>query len=277
MPRPIAIGGVGGSGTRLIASVVRSLGVHTGDDLNSSSDTLWFTLLFKRIEILHAAHTEFDLLTQALSAALQGGSPASGEIRSLIAACARHARPEFSTQWLEARAESLTKAAGAPAHGMRWGWKEPNTHVVIERLWQHLPDLGYIHVFRHGMDMAHSRNQAQLRLWGASALGEDGPCTPRRSLAYWCHVHRRMQDLHSRNRQRMYLLDYDAFCARPEQQAVPLLEFLGLPEREIPRLAGMIVAPRPRSERAPLESFAPRNIEYLRVLGYDVERSSAHA
>mgnify|MGYP004007565703 CR=1 FL=1 len=48
---PVAIGGIGGSGTRLIASVLRDIGFFLGADLNEASDNLWFTLLFKRMEL----------------------------------------------------------------------------------------------------------------------------------------------------------------------------------------------------------------------------------
>ena len=44
MTAPVAIGGVGGSGTRLVAQLLSGAGIHMGDDLNGSSDTLWFTL-----------------------------------------------------------------------------------------------------------------------------------------------------------------------------------------------------------------------------------------
>ena len=45
---PVAVGGVGGSGTRLIASMVSSLGYEMGSNLNHSQDDLTFAVLFKR-------------------------------------------------------------------------------------------------------------------------------------------------------------------------------------------------------------------------------------
>ena len=44
----IAVGGVGGSGTRLIAAFLDRLGIYMGDDQNESLDNLWFNLLFKQ-------------------------------------------------------------------------------------------------------------------------------------------------------------------------------------------------------------------------------------
>jgi hypothetical protein len=42
-----AVGGIGGSGTRLIAGLLREVGFDIGPDLNESLDNLTFTLLFK--------------------------------------------------------------------------------------------------------------------------------------------------------------------------------------------------------------------------------------
>lgn len=45
---PIVIGGVGGSGTRMVAGLLQSFDVNLGDALNESLNILWFTLLFRR-------------------------------------------------------------------------------------------------------------------------------------------------------------------------------------------------------------------------------------
>ena len=43
----ICVGGVGGSGTRVIAMILASLGLNIGNNLNEALDNLTFTLLFK--------------------------------------------------------------------------------------------------------------------------------------------------------------------------------------------------------------------------------------
>ncbi len=58
-PPPVVIGGVGGSGTRLIAQILKDLGYFMGNDLNEANDNLLFPLLFKRIEILSSSEEEF--------------------------------------------------------------------------------------------------------------------------------------------------------------------------------------------------------------------------
>jgi hypothetical protein len=271
-PHPaIAIGGIGGSGTRLVAELLQSAGVHLGDDLNAASDNLWFTLLFKRREITRASAGELDLMTELLVAGLCGGIQLSAATVGLLHDLAALDRPQHSARWLGERVASLVKAAAQPSSGRTWGWKEPNTHVVIEALWQRLPTLRYVHVVRHGVDMAYSSNQNQLALWGSHALGEEGPVTPERSLAYWCRVHRHMRMLLERNPHRMYWLDYDALCLRPESELEKLMQFVGHHAVDIPRMRSAIRPPTgPRKPTGRIATFAPADLECVRSFGYNI-------
>lgn len=45
----IAIGALGGSGTRICAQILIELGVFMGHDLNNANDNLLFTRLFKTL------------------------------------------------------------------------------------------------------------------------------------------------------------------------------------------------------------------------------------
>lgn len=268
---PIAIGGVGGSGTRLIAEWMKALGVFTGSDLNASSDTLWFTLLFKHAGILECGEDEFLALTRAFVAGLTGGSPLPAAAQALLASLAARDRPMETRDWLQQRARSLTAAAMLPAHGGRWGWKEPNTHLVIDRLWRIQPELRYVHVVRHGLEMALSANQNQVRLWGTAVLGEDAAPSPARSLAYWCKVQQRMQRLLEGNPQRVFWLDYDALCRNPEQGVHDLLRFLGLDRSNACALAAQVRIPgAQRHVGQSLSHFRAQDVEYVRSLGYPI-------
>lgn len=265
---PVAIGGVGGSGTRLVAAIVRELGFHLGGDLNAANDTLWFTLLFKRREVLGCSEAEFDLLWDALASALAGGRPASAGVRAMVCGLASRDRPQHPASWLRQRCDTLLAATCAPARGVPWGWKEPNTHVVIERLWQRSPELRYIHVVRHGLDMAYSANQNQLALWGPHVLGSDGPATPARSLAYWCAVHRRMQEMLARNPQRMLWLDFDALCRQPDAAVGAIRAFLGVGGKVSAGTLASIRQPAGRHGRVPAGEFDSGDLAYVRELGY---------
>ncbi len=229
---PVAIGGVGGSGTRAVASILRSLGYCIGADLNSANDNLWFTLLFKRPELLSVPpeHADFERSALLFRAAMLGGNVLSAEQRQWVFSLTGD-RSQHPSAWLQQRAHSLIAAAATRRHApSRWGWKEPNTHVMVDRLVRHFPEMTYIHVMRNGLDMAHSSNQNQLCLWGRFFFGHDNyTMDPYWSLKYWCLVHRRMEAFGKRMGARFLLLNYDDLCLHPARALEQLLGFLKTP------------------------------------------------
>lgn len=266
---PVAVGGVGGSGTRLVAAWLRHLGLNTGCDLNASGDCLWFTLLFKRCDALYCSDHEFDLAAQALVAGLRRGMPLSADMCRLVQLLVHSDRPQHDVDWLRERAVSLMlAAASAPVNESRWGWKEPNTHMVIERLWRSLPALRYVHVVRHGVEVACGGNQNQVRFWGRTVLGGDGPPTPARSLAFWCRVQQRMQRLMGLDPQRIYWLDYNALCREPDSILPGLCRFLGFDPRQGMAVFRDLVRPPSRTVLPDSSGFDPDDLAYVRSLGY---------
>lgn len=272
---PVAVGGVGGSGTRLVAMLLQEMGFHLGSDLHPSVDTRWFTLLFKRREILRCDDTEIGQLAVALRSGLAGGHPLPADIVDLVWQLTKDDRLQHSAPWLHDRARSLIGAAAEPMRPGRWGWKEPNTHVIIDRLWQHMPTLRYVHVVRHGLDMAYSRNQNQVLFWEGVAAGTK--VTPPQSFAYWCKVHRRMQQLLAANADRMFWLDYDALCRDPDRVLPGLCDFLGVQVPTGFRIEDMVKPQPHRYQPQQLDQFAPDDLAFVRSLGYAIEASDSAA
>lgn len=219
------------------------LGYFIGDDLNASNDNLAFTREFKRRGILDVADHEFARLTALFAEEMQTG-------------CRR------------------TDMA-------RWGWKEPNTHLVIDRLLRHLPSLRYIHVIRNDFDMAHSANQNQARLWGDHLLGGDPPdaITPRYSLKYWCAVHRRLfQVIDSADAaDRFLLLHFDDLCRSPVAVLQQLSAFLEVPVAmdRLRDLARIIQPPASRWRAFGLAVFDQEDIDYAVSLGFVTDDTDA--
>ena len=107
---------------------------------------------------------------------------------------ARADRLQHPSDWLTERAIRMRLPA-EPKPGGPWGWKEPNTHLLLPYLVRRFPDMRYIHVVRHGLDMAFSSNQNQLATWGEQfQIPADLP-PPVRSLRYWIAAQRRARDL----------------------------------------------------------------------------------
>ena len=129
---PIVIGGVGGSGTRLFAKMLKDLGFYIGGDLNTAEDNLWFTLLFKRQE-LWPPQAHKDELVQLLkifySAMSEGSIPDTVDPES-IRRLASRARLQHSAEWLSQRVESLLSLKNVSVDSP-WGFKEPNSHIFL--------------------------------------------------------------------------------------------------------------------------------------------------
>ncbi|MFC1601847.1 sulfotransferase, partial [Candidatus Sumerlaeota bacterium] len=189
---PIAVGGMGGSGTRLIAQILEQLGYFLGGDFNRAQDNLWFTLLFKRSDILTVPDAEFDELVRLFQQRMTSPELISQESIDMVKRLAENRRSQHTAAWLRSRAESFIDTRSASARTKRWGWKEPNTHVVLHRLRQRLPAMRYIHVVRNGLDMAFSKNHNQLKTWGPHFLNGPIKVKPYYLLKYWCALHLRV-------------------------------------------------------------------------------------
>lgn len=233
---PVAIGGLGGSGTRVVARMLQLSGCDIGSRLNGALDNLWFTVLFKRIDWTRRAPRPEELelaaalFRRAMTAGL-GGTP--GPAGAQLLDSLRRDLPPNGGWRCGAQVPDLDTLLHSPgAGGDRWGWKEPNTHVFLPALVRHLPGLRYIHVVRDGLDMAFSHNLQQLRNWShLYGLPQDEPESPARQLRYWTAANRRALDFGRTHLQdRFLVVSYEAVCAEPLRHWQRLLRFLGQPE-----------------------------------------------
>lgn len=232
---PVAVGGLGGSGTRVIAAALRHAGLRIGERLNRPLDNLWFTVLFKRLEWLErlpekAELTQAaDMFVRAMTRGLEG--QVTQEEAKLIERLG-NALPPHGTWRCGARladAESLARSNAAPSG--HWGWKEPNTHIFLPALNAAIPNLHYIHVVRDGLDMAYSSNTWQMKHWShfyGLPLSPDTP-QPVRQLQYWIRANNTALNFGRESMPgRFLVIPYEEFCAHTTQHLERLVEFLGL-------------------------------------------------
>lgn len=191
---PVVIGGTGGSGTRLVARLLREMGVALGDHVNESEDALAFVPLYDRY----------------VNAYLETGVTD---------------RARFEADLLQAMRNHLD-----PAGLSAWGWKNPRSIYLLPLLDELIPGLRFVHVVRHGLDMATSANQNQLRLHGRAVLGAACERLPHpvQSALLWKHVNESAANYGGRMPGRYFLLRYEDVCAAPERSLAPLVALLGL-------------------------------------------------
>jgi hypothetical protein len=148
---------------------------------------------------------------------------------------------------------------------------------VLDRLERYFRNMKYIHVARNGLDMAHSHNQNQLKLWGRHFIGEDFSISPRYSLKYWCIIHRRVLEIGQSMGANFLFLNYDQFCSNPEDGISELSGFLAVDSESVPvtRLLGLVNPPDSvgRFRQHGTEIFYEDDVAYVSELGFDIGES----
>ena len=252
------------------------LGVDLGADRNRAHDDLLFTLLFRQPRWLAAtAPGGVDRRLDLYERLRTGGPTGVGDLASLLGAV-----PGFYPRlgrWAGVARAAWSHRRAGPTGSWGWGWKEPNTHVVLEHLVARWPQLRYVHVVRHGLDMAWSRNTQQLERWG-STFGIEPPRdehdVPRAQLDWWIMSTDRAVRLGEALGERYLLLNYDALCAEPKAGVVRLAALLGV-EVTGDQVAGLAAVVDPPSsvgrwrERG-TDRFRPEQLESVAALGFEV-------
>ena len=298
---PLVIGGLGGSGTRVVADIVLAQGWYLGQDLNRAKDNLLFTLLFKRpywrkqlsngvapfqhhMELFERRMagkrlrlSEWPLLLVAFGDAIRYGHDRAGSTRGTVMG-----RILRRIVWSLIRLAKIVSPFSR-AHDLSrpWGWKEPNSHIYLNELSAHYPGMKYIHVIRNGLDMAYSSNQAQLHNWGdlfgiALTPSTSSRQRAQKSLEFWIRANAQAME-RGRNLlgERFLLVNYDDLCLNPKPQIQRMCGFGGsdCSRQEIETLVRIprIGASLGRFRTQDLSIFDPHQIDTVRSLGFRTE------
>ncbi len=278
---PIAVGGLGGSGTRVAAQILTRLGVKLSGPLNYALDSIWYALLFKRRAALVETDGEFNLLAELFFERLRGRRINVSEHRPLIEGFTRTPRQTTGAdQIMEAARSFLADDQATPAApGELVGWKEPNTHAVVERFLRFQPEFRYIHVMRHGVDMAIGGNQNQLRFWGPIFLERTDLSGPGDSLSFWRAVHQRIDRLERLYPGRLLTVKFEDLCLNTDAAVKMIAKFLdvNVNEQTLAEINDYCIAPPSigRYRSASLDAFSPDDIEYVAAKGYALEQGSS--
>jgi len=160
-----------------------------------------------------------------------------------------------------------------------WGWKEPNSHLVLDNLTSYFKDLKYIHTIRYGLDMAFSPNQQQFFNW-AKLYGVDIPermeDVPAASFSYWVKANNRVVELQRKiGSDKIYLLNFDELCINPEQEIIKLVEFLNIDvqRNELESAISIPKVPKTkdRYKENEISKFKKEDLDFLFSLGYEIE------
>ena len=279
---PIVVGGVGGSGTRVVAQMLLEANVFLGGMLNESNDNLWFTLLLRRPEWLEkAGKSEVRFLQEIFFKAMRGGEKYTfNEKVKIYSALYDFIRYHYirKPEWYSlpiAISQRILKTANEKHNLGNWGWKEPNSIVFISSLAEQFPSMKYLLVMRNGLDMAFSRNQLQLRLWGKK-YGISGN-SPTDSLQHWILANKdAIKQGQESLGERFRILKLEDLCAQPKKETEALLKWFGIAHDEslLNKLSLLPQLPKTtgRFKEKDLSIFTPQQFAAVKQFGYHTEQ-----
>jgi hypothetical protein len=266
----IVIGGLGGSGTRAVAMAVEKLGYHCGPWLIGAHDSTLFACLLKSPALLAGRDRDKQVARRLqLFVQIMRRGLTSGDVLR---------QPKLARFWRQIGSPGLE---GQP-DALGWLAKEPNSHLFVEDMTQLYPELRYIHVTRHPLDMAFSKNKKQLQLWG-KMFGVDpdkAKSLESAQLDYWIKIQQNVSAIQGHKPGQCIILDFDEFCRNPRSVLVRTLNQLNLPyvSDSIPAAVDHVVVPAShgRWQFRNLGVFSDEQLAACRVLGWEITGSRSH-
>lgn len=277
MRKVIAIGALGGSGTRAVAKIFSQASIYLGDDLNAYLDNLIFTRLFKDPSWKSTAtDSDINLRLGAFEEYMQTGYLSKVNARVLIQAA--RSNSFYNTRWnfyWHIFQKRLTK----PSERKIWAWKEPNAQIYITELLDYFPKLKYIHVLRHGLDMAYSDNNQQLKNWGhlfnINLNGQESKVVlAQLQLKYWIESTRIAIQKMNSSKERCLIVNHSDLCNEPQKQVDKILDFAEMDISASNRSKLYDIPQKPQStnrfKKQDLSIFSSNQLEFVKEMGFTI-------
>jgi len=214
---PVVIGGTGGSGTRVVASLAEHAGYFIGTYMNRSLDSF---------EVNRFCDVWLHQHLTAAGSVLPPRKQAAMD-RDLDRALIRH--------------RSAIPAADAP-----WALKHPRTVLMLPYLRERHPGMKFIHVIRDGRDMAFSRNTTQVDLYGDLIVPPTDvwQSSAEKSMRFWAHSNLQTKQFAEATLAECYLrIRFEDLCADPETEIRRLFEWLDAGDEKAEAARDIVKAP----------------------------------
>lgn len=214
---PVIIGAMGGSGTRVVARILRAAGIFVGSNLNEAEDAMEFVEFYDRWINRYTLRERVPLCTEEERIMA----------KDFQACVARH-------------------RLGIPAYDAPWGWKEPRSHYLLPFFLSRYPKMKFVHLVRDGRDMAFSSNQNQLRKHGDAVLEpalRNAP-QPVRSASLWAKINLTIASVgEAQMAERYFLMSFEELCVKPRETGLRLMHFLGYSNVNLDAITALVAPP----------------------------------
>lgn len=242
---PVVVGGVGGSGTRVIFKLLSELGFYLGQDLNPAGDNLWFTVLFQRPRWFETVSEQnpkqIDKNLELFKKLMTTNTALTNRELTLFFKAAhqyyRQITRSLARVTTRMRKVSQRREMDFP-NFIGWGWKEPNSFIYLKYLSRFFKNLKFIFVIRHGLDMAFAARN-QYRFW-AHFFGLDQQKgwqnfpLPFKKLEYWRVANTFAIDQGQRwLGNGFWIINFDTLCKKPKEAIDNLVSFLDMDRKKI--------------------------------------------
>ncbi|MGI9232380.1 MAG: sulfotransferase [Woeseiaceae bacterium] len=244
---PVFIGGTGGSGTRVVASLVEHAGYFIGTNLHRSLDSLDLDRFCDTWLLRHLAAAGGTMASKNQAAMDRGLE------RALI--------------WHR----SAIPSADSP-----WALKHPRTVLMLPYLEARHPGMRFVHVIRDGRDMAFAPNTRQSDLYSDVVVPNSGVGldSAEKLMRFWAHSNlktKEFADMSLATRYRRIRLE--DLCAEPEAEIRGLFAWLGVDDKRAEAARAIVRRPnsigRWRTESDSLvERITTIGAEALDAFGY---------
>jgi len=283
---PLIIGGVGGSGTRLFASILQECNFYIGNKLNIALDNHWFGRIMllehpKLVTDRKIKNNRLKLWYKKITNNKKLASKRLGIFKLLMTSDKQIEKGKFSSDFqlfdLKEKNEEISKKIYSNQLPNKidtklWGWKQPNSYLFLEELKEHFPKMKYIHTIRNGLDMVYSKNQNQFKKH-KHLYNIPNKDTPTTRLEFWLKANEKViQKGESLLEDDFYLLNFDKFVLNKEEEMKVLLSFLDIKvsEKKFNTLLKLVQTPSSmnRYKEHGLDNFSKKQLTRVNNLGF---------
>ena len=257
---PIIVGGVGGSGTRTIAEILKQSGVFMGSALNNANDNMTLAPKFPIMrDLIQCRNVKENQVLRKLVTLFF--------LESVYKKLIIHKTlSQFEKRMFLDYIKNNDKYIG-------WGWKVPGNFIVLKYIVNYFHNTKYIHIIRNGLDMAFSSNQNQLHNWGDYYnVNKVNQSLPQISLDFWYRANKKaIEESQNLLKNNFLLIRFEELCYKPKENISKILDFARIKEYELDNLIELVKIPETigRYKKNDLSTFNKADYNKLTELGYN--------